>query len=156
LQRPNAKGVPFSLLRIDAAGNILKSFSVNRLQFARFGGACPIWNVYGAFASPGRLLVQLAELPDEVRYLSLARTAPKALSASAEGPQYALALSCEARFADQIVAADGLIGAKPDQVGVACRTCPRAACNRRAYPAAHQSLPKSDLIRSSPIYSTAT
>jgi len=157
LQRPNFKGAPFSFIRVDAAGNILKSFSANRLQFARFGGACPVWNVYRAFAAPGRLLTQLADLPDDVKYISLARTAPKGLPTGAgEEPQHAIALICEARFSDQIVYADTLGAVEPDHAGIACRSCPRAACNRRAYPAMHQTLPRSDLIRSSPIYSTAT
>ncbi|MGH7122739.1 MAG: helix-turn-helix domain-containing protein, partial [Stellaceae bacterium] len=49
LQRPGANGVPFFMIRIDAAGNVSKRFSANSLHFARFGGACPVWNVHHAF-----------------------------------------------------------------------------------------------------------
>ena len=54
LQRPGAKGVPFFFVRVDQAGTITKRHSATRLQFARFGGACPLWNVHRAFEQPGR------------------------------------------------------------------------------------------------------
>ncbi|MCL4150249.1 UNVERIFIED_CONTAM: hypothetical protein GTU68_025790 [Idotea baltica] len=43
LQRPGAKGLPFFFVRVDQAGTITKRHSATRLQFARFGGACPLW-----------------------------------------------------------------------------------------------------------------
>jgi predicted transcriptional regulator len=46
LQRPGAKGIPFFFVRVDQAGTITKRHSATRLQFARFGGACPLWNVH--------------------------------------------------------------------------------------------------------------
>ena len=52
LQRPGAKGVPFFFVRVDQAGTITKRHSATRLQFARFGGACPLWNVHQAFEQP--------------------------------------------------------------------------------------------------------
>ena len=69
LQRPGAKGVPFFFVRVDQAGTITKRHSATRLQFARFGGACPLWNVHRAFETPGRFLRQLAETPDGVRVM---------------------------------------------------------------------------------------
>ncbi len=54
LQRPSAKGIPFFFVRVDQAGTITKRHSATRLQFARFGGACPLWNVHSAFETPGR------------------------------------------------------------------------------------------------------
>ena len=77
MQRPGAKGVPFFFVRVDQAGTITKRHSATRLQFARFGGACPLWNVHRAFETPGRFLRQLAETPDGVRYISLARDVSK-------------------------------------------------------------------------------
>ena len=77
LQRPGAKGIPFFFVRVDQAGTITKRHSATRLQFARFGGACPLWNVHQAFETPGRFLRQLAETPDGVRYLCLARDVSK-------------------------------------------------------------------------------
>ena len=42
LQRPNARGVPFFLLRVDNAGNVSKRFSSGTFPFSKFGGTCPV------------------------------------------------------------------------------------------------------------------
>ena len=55
----------------------LKRHSATRLQFARYGSACPLWNVHSAFETPGRFLRQLAETPDGARYVILARDVSK-------------------------------------------------------------------------------
>ena len=74
LQRQGARGVPFFFIRVDRAGNISKRQSATDFHFSRVGGTCPLWNVYEAFASPGRILTQLARMPDERTYLWIART----------------------------------------------------------------------------------
>ena len=56
LQRPNARGVPFFLLRVDNAGNVSKRFSSGTFPFSKFGGTCPLWNVHSTFDTPDRLL----------------------------------------------------------------------------------------------------
>ena len=55
LRRPGAEGVPFHFVRIDVAGNISKRFSASGFRFARFSGACPRWNVFAAFLTPGMI-----------------------------------------------------------------------------------------------------
>ena len=55
LQRPNARGVPFFLLRVDNAGNVSKRFSSGTFPFSKFGGTCPLWNVHSTFDTPDRL-----------------------------------------------------------------------------------------------------
>jgi|SRR5271163_1129890 len=74
LQRPEARGVPFFFVRVDRAGNISKRQSATDFPFSRVGGACPLWNVYEAFANAGRILTQLAQMPDGRAYLWIART----------------------------------------------------------------------------------
>jgi hypothetical protein len=156
LQRPGASGVPFFMIRLDAAGNISKRFSANSLHFARFGGPCPVWNLHHAFQSPGQILTQLAEMPDGGRYLSIARTVSKPWR---KGPlraaQYSIALGCEIRHAERIVYADGLaLEGKDaaDPIGMTCRTCPRGDCAHRAFPSAHQPVPRTDFIRTDPLF----
>ena len=56
LQRPNARGVPFFMLRVDNAGNVSKRFSSGTFPFSKFGGTCPLWNVHSTFDTPDRLL----------------------------------------------------------------------------------------------------
>ena len=98
LQRPGARGVPFFFCRVDMAGNITKRHSATRLQFARFGGACPLWIVHEAVAIPDRILVQLAETPDGVRYISMAKGLVKPSGSFTRLPRrYAVALGVRSR-----------------------------------------------------------
>lgn len=138
MQRPGAKGVPFFFVRVDQAGTITKRHSATRLQFARFGGACPLWNVHRAFETPGRFLRQLAETPDGVRYISLARDVSKpGGSFGAPVRRYAIALGCEVRHADALVYADGLDVSQDsayEPIGISCRICERKDCHQRSVP----------------------
>ena len=60
LQRPSMRGVPFSFVRVDRAGNMSKRQSATGFHFSSSGGTCPLWNVYETFANPGKILVQIA------------------------------------------------------------------------------------------------
>jgi hypothetical protein len=144
LQRPGAKGVPFFFVRVDQAGTITKRHSTTRLQFARFGGACPLWNVHQAFATPGRILRQLAETPDGVRYICLARDVTKPGGGFRRPTRrYAIGLGCEVRHAGRLVYADDLDIAKPssfEPIGVSCRICERANCHQRSVPPVKSAL----------------
>lgn len=144
LQRPGAKGIPFFFVRVDQAGTITKRHSATRLQFARFGGACPLWNVHRAFETPGRFLRQLAETPDGVRYISLARDVSKpGGSYGAPVRRYAIALGCEVRHADSLVYADNLDvsnAAAFEPIGISCRICERADCHQRSVPPLERQL----------------
>ncbi|NIZ10235.1 short-chain fatty acyl-CoA regulator family protein [Pseudooceanicola sp. HF7] len=144
LQRPGAKGVPFFFVRVDQAGTITKRHSATRLQFARFGGACPLWNVHRAFETPGQFLRQLAETPDGVRYVSLARDVSKSGGHwGAPVRRYAIALGCEVAHADKLVYADGLDIGNPkayEPIGISCRICERERCHQRSVPPLERQL----------------
>ncbi|QFQ88605.1 ImmA/IrrE family metallo-endopeptidase [Paracoccus kondratievae] len=138
LQRGGDRGVPFFFVRVDQAGTITKRHSATRMQFARFGGACPLWNVHQAFETPGRFLRQLAETPDGKRYLLLARDVSKPGGAfGAPVRRFAIGLGCEISHAREMVYADGLDIGNPqlfEPIGVSCRICPRSNCHQRSVP----------------------
>lgn len=144
LQRPGAKGIPFFFVRVDQAGTITKRHSATRLQFARFGGACPLWNVHQAFETPGRFLRQLAQTPDGVRYLCLARDVSKSGgSFSAPVRRYAIGLGCEIRHARDLVYADDMDisnEAAFEPIGISCRICERVDCHQRSVPPLERKL----------------
>lgn len=144
LQRPGAKGIPFFFVRVDQAGTITKRHSATRLQFARFGGACPLWNVHRAFETPGQFLRQLAQTPDGVRYISLARDVSKSGGRfAAPIRRYAIALGCEVKHAGSLVYADGLDvnnAAAFEPIGISCRICERAECHQRSVPPLERKL----------------
>jgi predicted transcriptional regulator/DNA-binding XRE family transcriptional regulator len=144
MQRPGAKGIPFFFVRVDQAGTITKRHSATRLQFARFGGACPLWNVHQAFETPGRFLRQLAETPDGVKYISLARDVSKpGGSFGAPIRRYAIALGCDVRHAGSLVYADDLDVSKTgtfEPIGISCRICERKSCHQRSVPPLERKL----------------
>ena len=144
LQRPGAKGIPFFFVRVDQAGTITKRHSATRLQFARFGGACPLWNVHRAFETPGRFLRQLAETPDGVRYISLSRDVSKTGGHfGAPVRRYAIALGCEVKHAGALVYADGLDLNRDgafEPIGISCRICERSNCHQRSVPPLERKL----------------
>jgi len=138
LQRPERRGVPFFLLRLDNAGNISKRFSAGGFAFARFGGTCPRWRVHDAFATPGDTIVQLVELLDGTRYLTVSRTVETMRGRyPLNARKLAISLGCEISHASQLVYADGvdLMGAEAaTPIGVTCRVCERTNCAARAFP----------------------
>jgi predicted transcriptional regulator len=132
------RGIPFFFVRVDRAGNVSKRQSTGDFHFSRHGGTCPLWNVYEAFSHPGQILTQLSSMPDGRTYLWIARTvehrrggygAPKRI--------FAVALGCDARYADRLVYAKGLNLVDPDAatpIGAGCKVCDRADCAQRAFP----------------------
>lgn len=144
LQRPGAKGIPFFFVRVDQAGTITKRHSATRLQFARFGGACPLWNVHRSFETPGRFLRQLAETPDGVRYFCLARDVSKS-GGSFKSPvqRFAIGLGCEVKHAGALVYADDMDtgnSAAFQPIGISCRICERPDCHQRSVPPLERQL----------------
>ncbi|HEU0190020.1 MAG TPA: acetate metabolism transcriptional regulator RamB [Mycobacterium sp.] len=141
LQRPSMRGVPFSFVRVDRAGNMSKRQSATGFHFSSSGGTCPLWNVYETFTIPGKILVQVAEMPDGRKYLWVARTVERrALRYGQPGKTFAIGLGCELRHAHRLVYSDGLdlaaghaIPATP--IGAGCRVCERDNCPQRAFPA---------------------
>ena len=144
LQRPDRKGIPFFFVRVDQAGTITKRHSATRLQFARFGGACPLWNVHRAFETPGQFLRQLAETPDGVRYISLARDITKSGgSYNAPVRRFAIALGCEIKHANELIYADTLelnTAEAFEPIGISCRICERRTCHQRSVPPLERQL----------------
>ncbi len=139
LRRPDAAGVPFAFLRADPAGNLSKPFSIPGLRMPRFGGACPLWAIYAAQASPDRTVSQLAEMPTGEQYLFVARSQSKRAAAFGGLPvRFSVMLACDAAFGDRIVYYDAYASGRRSlaaPVGVNCRSCPREDCAQRAQPA---------------------
>ncbi|EKY24517.1 DNA-binding helix-turn-helix protein [Brevundimonas diminuta 470-4] len=138
LQRPGALGVPFFFVRVDRAGNISKRQSATDFHFSRVGGSCPLWNVYEAFVQPGRVLTQMAQMPDGRTYLWIARTvgSPGPVY-GAPGKTFAIGLGCDIRHAERLVYSQGLNlsdQAAATPIGAGCKICERPACPQRAFP----------------------
>lgn len=138
LQRAEARGVPFFFVRVDRAGNISKRQSATDFHFSRVGGSCPLWNVYEAFAQPGRVLIQIAQMPDGRTYLWIARTVGRPGTGYGQpGKTFAIGLGCDIRHAGRLVYSRGLDLSDPataTPIGAGCKVCERPACPQRAFP----------------------
>ncbi|MEQ1897806.1 MAG: short-chain fatty acyl-CoA regulator family protein [Vicinamibacterales bacterium] len=156
LRRTGSEGVPFHMLRIDIAGNISKRFSATGMRFARFTGACPRWNVFEAFLTPGMIHTQVAEMPDGHVYFELASTVRKQGGGyRAPRTQYAVSLGCELAQARELVYADGLdLSSKGARVpiGPSCRLCDRLDCEQRAFPPLQHPLQVNEQLRGVSFY----
>lgn len=138
LQRNGSRGVPFLFVRTDRAGNISKRQSATAFHFSRVGGSCPLWVVHEAFATPGRIRTQIAEMPDRRTYLWLARTTdestPGYLSPKRD---FAIGLGCDLTYAHKLVYSHGLSIDDPNTavpIGPGCKVCERPNCAQRAFP----------------------
>ena len=138
LQRPNLRGVPWTFVRIDRAGNMSKRQSATSFHFSASGGTCPLWNVYETFGSPGKILTQIAEMPDGREYFWISRTVERRAARYGQSPKtFAIGMGCELRQADRVVYSDGLeLGpqARTTPIGAGCRVCDRRGCAQRAFP----------------------
>ena len=109
LRRPGAEGIPLHMLRIDMAGNLSKRFSASGIRFARFSGACPRWNVFQAFMTPGLIRIQLSRMPEGAAYFCIARTIQKDSGGfHAQHAVQAIALGCQVEHAREMVYSDGM------------------------------------------------
>lgn len=139
LRRPGAEGIPFAFLRSDPAGNLSKRFSTLGLHMPRFGGACPLWPLYGAFRTPGSVTTQLAVMPEGERYLLIARCVSKRVVGYGQPETlFSIMIGCDASHGSRIVygdryAAGSEAGGTP--AGFGCRSCSRPECPQRAHAA---------------------
>lgn len=143
LQRPSMRGVPLSFVRVDRAGNMSKRQSATGFHFSSSGGTCPLWNVYETFANPGKMLVQIAQMPDGRNYMWVARTVERRAARYGQpGKTFAIGLGCELRHANRLVYSEGLdlSGGAATPIGSGCRVCERDNCPQRAFPALGRAL----------------
>lgn len=156
MRRPGAEGVPFHMIRIDMAGNISKRFSASGIRFARFSGACPRWNIFSAFMTPGMIRIQLSRFSDGATYFCLARTIHKDSGGyHSQQPVQAIGLGCRVEHAREMVYSDGVDLENPNlatPVGVTCRLCERSDCEQRAFPSIRQPLEVDENVRGVSLY----
>jgi predicted transcriptional regulator/DNA-binding XRE family transcriptional regulator len=138
LQRRGAQGVPLFFLRIDKAGNVTKRFNATDFHLAEQGGACPRLDIHTSFRTPGRMVTQFVEMPDQSQYFVFARTVNRpTFIRHAQDVRLAVAMGCAVEHAAEIGYAEGFSvkGAHMTPVGINCRICPRAHCDQRAHQA---------------------
>ena len=136
LRRPGREGVRFAFMRADPSGYISKRLPLPRLPLPRYGSACPLWVIYGAFQTPGMTARAYGALTSGDDFLFFARAVEKQ-PATAGGMRHLMSimLACTADDASRVAAGDGIerrAGTVP--VGTTCRLCVREACRQRQEP----------------------
>ncbi|WBO58414.1 MULTISPECIES: short-chain fatty acyl-CoA regulator family protein [unclassified Acidocella] len=153
MQRAGQRGVPFFFLRVDAAGNVSKRFSAAGFPFMRYGGTCPRWVAHSAFATPGAIRVQVAQLSATETFLCFARAITGRPARWGEpAPVRVVAMGCDVSHARSIVYGDGLdLAGAAVGIGLSCRLCERQECRSRAFPPiAHRLALSPDTTSASP------
>jgi XRE family transcriptional regulator, fatty acid utilization regulator len=137
LARPAKRGIPFFMIRVDAAGNVSKRFSSGSFPFSRFGGTCARWNIHSAFRNPGSVERDIVEMPEGTKWFSISRTVQHHATPWGDlGAQFVIGLGCDLKYANQLVYSRGL-DLKPrvaTPIGINCRLCERPDCAQRASP----------------------
>jgi predicted transcriptional regulator/DNA-binding XRE family transcriptional regulator len=151
LNKPGQEGVPFFLVELDSAGNVVRRMDGAGFPFAAQGGGCPLWSVHQAFARPGEWHAQWLEMPHGERFFSMACTVDIPTGPAQPLVRRALALVCPAAQAPRVAAARGAdpqaVVATP--IGVSCRLCQRAECPARAQPPLGREILPDDYRRAS-------
>jgi predicted transcriptional regulator/DNA-binding XRE family transcriptional regulator len=121
----------FGYFRANAAGTIIEMRSLPGLVAPRYASACPLWVLYRAQQSPEAVIRQRALFPSGARFVFLARARNTGLTGFGRARHYLtdmLAIS-EADARLTVYAPDA--GVPVEEVGPACRICPRRACPHR-------------------------
>jgi len=143
LQRVGARGLPFFMVRIDRAGQASKRFSgASGSPLAESDARCPLWRMHHAFDRPGELMVQLIELEDGARWLTLSRTVtPPGVRYGGIPARFSIGLGVAAELAGTLAVARGLdLHGEAMPIGLGCRACGRSACPQRSAPPAGHAL----------------
>jgi XRE family transcriptional regulator, fatty acid utilization regulator len=135
LSRTGKSGVPFFMVRVDAAGNISKRFSAGAFPFSRVGGTCARWNIHHAFQRPGIIERQTVEMPDASKWLTISRTVTSNLQPwNSSSAQFVISLGCALKYAPRLVYGRDIDpkGITSTPIGINCRLCERPNCAQRS------------------------
>ena len=157
LRKPGESGVPFHFIKLDPAGNVSKRFSASGFRFARFGGACPRWNVSRALLRPYQVRRQISVVPDGSLYFCVARTVTRRHGGHrAPETVNAVGLGCPIDRAPELIYADGFdfdnLEEVAEPIGTTCRLCARRDCDQRAFPSLEQPLTLNENVRGAGFY----
>ena len=151
MQRVGARGLPFFMVRIDRSGQFSKRYSgASNAALVESRTSCPLWKLHHSFAEPNCIQVQLAEMEDESRWMTLSRTVQgSGYGAGGSAPEFSIGLGVAADHADALVYAKGMDIKTGDAtpMGLGCAACRRNGCAQRSVPPAGRILKFDDRQR---------
>lgn len=148
LFKKDMKGIPFHFMRVDIAGNVSKRFSLSGLKIPKYSVACPRWNIYTAFLSPGKIKIQLSKMLDGKTFVCIARTVSKKIgNYSSPETFFSVGLGFDSKYADKCIYSQQIDFSKPIPTGLSCRICERENCRQRAFPPIHKNMKFDENVR---------
>ncbi len=136
LDRPNQRGLPLFLLKVDVTGNVAKRFAVDQAPLPRFAGGCARWNPQRAFHSAGAPVAARIEHVNGARFLTVAQATP---ARQGQAPALII-LGCQEKYASRVGWGDNIPLPDAIPVGVACNVCTRQDCHARSQPPVMRAL----------------
>lgn len=129
---PDDAGLPrFGWFRANAAGTVIERRGLPGLVAPRYAPACPLWALYRGQGWPDSVVRQRAEFPSGARFILVARARHTGQPGFGRPRHYVtdmLAVS-ESDARVTVYAPDGALAV--EEVGPACRICPRPDCAHR-------------------------
>ena len=132
LALPQQSGLPrFGYFQANAAGTIIEMYGLRGLPVPRYTAACPLWVLYRAQQSPDQVIRQHVVFPTGGRFVFVARARNSGEQGFGQPRHYVtdMLVMSEADASSTVYAANA--SSAPEEVGPACRLCPRAACPHR-------------------------
>ncbi|MGI9510271.1 MAG: short-chain fatty acyl-CoA regulator family protein [Geminicoccaceae bacterium] len=129
---PRGEDVPrFGYFRANAAGTIMEMLGLEGLVLPRYAAACPLWVLYRAQQSPEAAIRQRALFPSGARFVFVARARHQGTTGFGKPRHYVTDMVAmkEDDARHTVYAPD--MSAPVEEVGPACRLCPRRSCPHR-------------------------
>lgn len=130
---PRGEDIPrFGYFRANAAGTIIEMRGLPNLVSPRYASACPLWVLYRAQQSPEAVIRQRALFPSGARFVFLARARNTGLTGFGRPRHYLTDMLAISEEDARLTVYGPDPGVPVEEVGPACRICPRKACGHRA------------------------
>lgn len=129
---PAAADVPrFGYFRTNAAGTIVERRSLAGLVAPRYAPACPLWVLYCAQQSPEAVIRQRVAFPSGARFVFLARAHHAGPAGFGRPRHYVTDMLAMSEADARLTVYAPEAGVPIEEVGPACRICPRHTCPHR-------------------------
>ncbi len=129
---PRGEKVPrFGYFSANAAGTMIEMLGLEGLALPRYAAACPLWVLYRAQQSPETAIRQRVLFPSGARFVFVARARHQGTTGFGKPRHYVTdMIAMKEDEAQHTVYAPGS-SAPVEEVGPACRLCPRRSCLHR-------------------------
>jgi predicted transcriptional regulator/DNA-binding XRE family transcriptional regulator len=122
----------FGYFRANAAGTITEMHGLPGLVVPRYASACPLWVLYRAQQSPESVIRQRVVFPSGARFVFLARAGNTGPTGFGKPRHYLTDMLALSEAGARLTAYAPETSVPVEEVGPACRLCPRQTCPHRA------------------------